>query len=259
MATCPGSVNTLLASDEPPPYSVINPDGKSALVLVCDHASNRVPRALNDLGLDAEELDTHIAWDPGAALVAKSLSLRLDAPLILSGYSRLVIDCNRPLESPQSIPEQSADILIPGNRNLSASDKEQRIQSVFWPYQHAISRFLQQRKEPAVLISIHSFTPNLNGEHRPWHVGIACYRDQRLARALYSALRQTDELVVGFNQPYAIKEEFDYTLPVHGEARGLLCAMIEIRQNEIVSLNEAEQWAGRVAEAWSVAEPLLAI
>jgi predicted N-formylglutamate amidohydrolase len=150
-------------------------------------------------------------------------------------------------------------VRIPGNQNLSPDDKEQRRQSIFWPYQHAIAELLQWRKESTVLISIHSFTPNLNGEHRPWQAGVACYRDPRLARALYNLLQQDSELTVGFNQPYAIESAFDYTVPVQGEARGLLCAMVEIRQDGIASLAGAEGWAKRLAKAWNGAASALAI
>lgn len=259
MVTGQDSVNPFLEQDEPPSYSMLNPAGKSALVLVCDHASNLVPRRLKGLGLSEEELNTHIAWDPGAAQVAKFLSLKLDAPLVLSGYSRLVIDCNRPLTSPQSIPEHSAGVHVPGNQNLCFAEKEQRIENLFWPYQNAIAHLLQQRKQPTVLISIHSFTPNLNGEHRPWHAGVAYYRDDRLARMLYSALQQVKELVVGFNQPYTIDSEVDYTVPEQGEVRGLLCAMVEIRQDEIDDSIKSANWAQRLAKAWNVSELSLSI
>ena len=255
----PLCVNALLAQDEPPPFTVINPAGTSAAVLVCDHASNLVPRGLKGLGLNAKVLDSHIAWDPGAALVSKLLSNTLDAALVLSGYSRLVIDCNRPLESPESIPENSAGVCISGNQALTLTAKKQRIESLFLPYQHAIAQLLEQRSRPTVLISIHSFISELYGKKRPWQVGVAGYCDHRLARALYTALRQTDGLVVGFNQPYTIEEKFDYTLPIQGEESGLHCAMVEIRQDEIANIINAQNWAKRLANAWRMAEPVLAI
>lgn len=259
MSREPDCGNALLVKSEPPPFTVINPGGTSAVVLVCDHASNLIPRSLDNLGLNAKVLNTHIAWDPGAAVVAKSASSTLDAALVLSGYSRLVIDCNRPLKSPESIPEQSAGVWIPGNQNLTLAERKQRIAELFIPYQQAIARLLERRSGPTVLISIHSFVPELYGKKRPWQVGVSGYCDHRLARALYSALRQTDGLSVGFDQPYAIEAEFDYTLPIQGSKRGLHCAMVEIRQDEIASINNAQRWAERLTKAWSVAESVLAL
>lgn len=239
-----------MAADEPAPFTVINADGSGGLVLVCDHADNRVPRSLNNLGLSAEKLSTHIAWDPGAALVARALANKLDAPLVLSGYSRLVIDCNRPLESPESMPEQSAGEWISGNRNLSQAEMAQRIEGIFNPYQRAITGLLEQRNLPTALLGIHSFTPCLNGEHRPWQVGVAFYQHNQLALALHRVLQRSGEWSVGLNQPYAIESKFDYTLPVQGEARGIPSAMVEIRQDEIDSIEGAERWAERLAGAW---------
>lgn len=249
----------LLGCNDPAPFSVINTAGKGTVVLLCDHASNKVPSRLNCLGLSADVLNTHIAWDPGAAFVAKYLSIALDSVLILSGYSRLVIDCNRPLESQELIPEHSAGTYIPGNRKLSLNAKKKRIEEVFLPYHHGIDRLLDEHNGSTVLISIHSFVPELYGKTRPWPIGIAGYRDDRLAHALWMALCQTNELVVGFNEPYAIEEKFDYSLPIHGGGRGLHCAMIEIRQSEIGSIIDAKSWAKRLAYAWNLAKQNLAI
>lgn len=220
------------------------------MVLVCDHASNRVPQRLQQLGLPDAALADHIAWDPGAAQVAMALAERLNAVLVMSGYSRLVIDCNRPLSSPQSIPEISAGVVIPGNQNLSATERDTRIQTLFIPYQRAIDDILQQRQDGVTaLLSIHSFTPILNNTPRPWHMGVACYRHDTFARSLYSTLSQPGDVVVGFNQPYAIESEFDYTIPEQGEARGLPSAMIEIRQDGIDSPTAVQQWAQRLENA----------
>lgn len=253
----PGDSRSLLAVDEPPAYRVVNATGTSPLVLVCDHASNRVPRSLQNLGLYPQTLSTHIAWDPGAEKVARALAGKLDAPLVVSNYSRLVIDCNRPPASSESIPEQSAGVWIPGNRNLSETERTLRLDNVFHPYQQAIAQLLQQRSTPTALLSIHSFTPTLNSEHRPWSIGVAYFRDARLAQLLYQALQQSgaaqpaDEWQVGFNQPYAIEAEIDYTVPIQGETRGLPCAMVEIRQDEIGDDRAAEHWAELLAAAWN--------
>jgi predicted N-formylglutamate amidohydrolase len=253
----------LLAADEPAPYRLLNADGASPLLLVCDHASNRVPRRLQNLGLPAAVLDTHIGWDPGAAKVAQGLAEKLDAPLLLSQYSRLVIDCNRPPQSPESIPSQSAGVLIPGNQNLSESDRRLRLESLFLPYQQAIAQLLQQPRTATALLSIHSFTPQLNGECRPWQIGVAYYQDARLAQSLFNALAQSKQLrasgwQVGFNQPYAIETEFDYTVPLQGEGRDLPCAMVEMRQDMIADQHGVQQLIDLLATAWAKAWPLLA-
>ncbi len=240
-----------LGPDEPPAVELVNAEGSGSAVLVCDHASNRVPRRLGTLGLDAAALADHIAWDPGAAEVARRLSADLDAPLVLSGYSRLVIDCNRPLGNAQSIADQSAGVPVPGNRAMSAPDRTVRIDALFRPYHDAIARLLDGRPHRAsLLLSIHSFTPVLDGQTRPWPVGVSYWRDPRLAALLREGLSQGMESAVGDNQPYPIDEAIDYTVPVHGEGRGLPSVMIEIRQDGIRGLAGAAVWATRLAQAY---------
>lgn len=253
----PGQHNTslkplapLLNLSEPPAFEIVNASGKGSVVVVCDHAANRIPHCLNDLGLNAQQLADHISWDPGAAEVARELSSLLDAPLVLSSYSRLVIDCNRPLQSPESIAEQSAGIMIPGNQHLSPQEREQRIATFFQPYHQAIAQLLDARDVPTtVLLSIHSFTPELDGQPRPWQMGVSYWHDYRLAEHLHDQLIQSGDINVGYNQPYPIEDAFDYTIPVHGEGRGLASAMIEIRQNEIQSTATAVACAARLAPA----------
>lgn len=241
----------LLENDEPPAFEIVNVSGASKLVLVCDHASKRVPRCLDNLGLTPEQLDDHIGWDPGAADVARLLAKKLDAPLILSSYSRLVIDCNRPLQSSQSISVQSAGVLIPRNQNMSDEDRAWRVNNLFTPYHNAINQLLADRKKRStIFLSIHSFTPSLNGQHRPWHIGISFWRDHSLAKSLINALKKDKDIVVGDNEPYAIDAEFDYAIPVHGEGRGLPSAMIEIRQDGIRTAAGIADWAARIATAY---------
>lgn len=245
-----------LGADEPPAVEMVNVDGSSSAVLVCDHASNRVPRRLGNLGLQAEQLADHIGWDPGAAEVARRLSAQLGAPLVLSGYSRLVIDCNRPPSSTESIAEESAGILVPGNRGLSSEEKRIRTEALFRPYHRAIGRLLDSRiGRPSLLLSIHSFTPTLGGRPRPWHIGISYGRDRRLAALMLRALAHSRDLVVGDNEPYPIEDEIDYTIPVHGEGRGLPSVMIEIRQDGIQTSAAATAWAATLAEVYRLIEP----
>jgi len=249
------STAPLLGNDEPPAVELVNANGRSSAVLVCDHASNRVPRQLGSLGLDAVQLADHIGWDPGAAGVARQLSTLLDAPLVLSGYSRLVIDCNRPLRSEGSIAEQSDGVAVPGNRGLSPLQRERRINVLFRTYHAAIDRLLDGRTlRPSLLLSIHSFTPVLNSRPRPWHISVSHWRDRRLAALMLGALAHCGDFTVGDNEPYPIDEDVDYTIPVHGEGRGLPSVMIEIRQDGIRTAAGTAAWAARLAEAYRMIE-----
>jgi predicted N-formylglutamate amidohydrolase len=241
-----------LAPDEPPPFTLHNLTGASPCVLLCDHASNRVPRRLNALGLPASELERHIAWDIGAREVALQLSRLLDAPLLMSGYSRLVIDCNRPLSSPGSIAETSDGTIITANQGLTARERAERATVLFHPYHDAIRALLDQRREqrrPSLLFSVHSFTDRFGGESRPWHVGLAYHRDRRVGPALVQVLRRDPALCVGDNEPYAVNDASDYSIPVHGERRELPCVLVEVRQDLLADEPGQHRWAGRLAEA----------
>jgi predicted N-formylglutamate amidohydrolase len=253
----------VLTYGDGPPVEIVNLAGRSAFVLVCDHASNRVPAALGDLGLSREELSTHIAWDIGAADVARELSRLLDAPLVLSGHSRLVIDCNRPLAAASSIAESSGGIDIPGNRGLDDPEREQRREIFFRPYHRAIEQTLDARAglrggAGPVLLSIHSFTPSLLGDDRPWPIALLYGSDPRLAHAFLEVLRR-DGALVGDNQPYRVSDATDYTVPVHGIRRGLLHTAFEIRQDGVSERDGAVRWAGRIATATRVVAASLGI
>jgi predicted N-formylglutamate amidohydrolase len=252
---------SLLAADEPPPFEVVEGGTSSPYVIQCDHASNRIPRALGTLGLPERELERHIAWDIGVAAVGRHLARALDAWLILQNYSRLVIDCNRRLEHENSIALRSEDTEIPGNRRVSPLDAKQRAACIFEPYHARIVRELDERvatATPTILIFLHSFTPTFRGVSRAWHAGVLYDRDRRLAVPLLEALRREPGLVVGENQPYAASELTDYGIVEHGERRGLLHVELEIRQDLIEHPPGQLEWAERLARLLRVAEASVA-
>jgi predicted N-formylglutamate amidohydrolase len=237
----------LLAEDEPSPVTVDRPAGTSPLFLTCDHAGRRIPRRLGRLGLEAPDLDRHSAWDIGIRAVSRHVGEALDATLIAQTYSRLVIDCNRPLDAVSSIPTISEATEIPGNLRLSEAERQARIDEIFAPYHAAIAAALDARAgRPTLLVAMHSFTPVYLGESRPWHIGTLYGRDRRLALILYDLLRREPGLVVGDNQPYAASHTTDYAIPIHGERRDLPHVGIEIRQDLIADAAGQAEWAERM-------------
>jgi predicted N-formylglutamate amidohydrolase len=239
----------LLRPGDPPAFRVHQADGASPFVLVADHAGQRIPSRLGDLGLPRHELDRHIGWDIGIAGVTEKLSRQLGAFAILQTYSRLVIDCNRPLHAAGSIVESSDGTQVPGNAGLGDEDRACRAREIFDPYHARIGRELDQRSvraEAPVLVAMHSFTPVFGGLVRPWQAGVLYQRDARLAHALRNALMQ-EGLVVGDNQPYAVSDATDYAIPVHAERRGLLHVELEIRQDLIDNEAGQQEWADRLA------------
>jgi predicted N-formylglutamate amidohydrolase len=240
----------LLGEDDMPPVHEVNAGGRSPFLLTSDHYGRVLPRALGDLGIPESELVRHIGWDIGIGGVADRLARMLDAHLIAQRYSRLVIDCNRPPGVASSIPMISEATAIPGNENLSAAAKEMRRREIFDPYHGRIGAAIDARVQsgrPTVLVALHSFTPVYYGEVRPWHIGTLYRRDTVLPRLLLKHLRQQGDLVVGDNEPYAVSDLTDYTIPVHGEARGLVNTGIEIRQDLIADDIGQQQWAERLA------------
>ncbi|MFN4090132.1 MAG: N-formylglutamate amidohydrolase [Alphaproteobacteria bacterium] len=239
----------------PAAVTVVNEAGTSPVVLICEHASNHIPGAYAGLGLAPEHLVRHIAWDIGAAALARRLSALLDAPLFLSGYSRLLIDCNRPAGVPSSIPLRSEDTDIPGNLDLSAEEVARRTALCFTPFQEAIARHLDARTaagRETEIVGVHSFTPVFLGERRRWHAGVLHGNAlnggaDALARRLLDGLGREPDLVVGDNEPYAVGPTSDYTVPVHGIARGLPAALIEVRNDLICDEAGVETWARRLA------------
>ena len=238
----------LLTPEDPPPFRLVNPDGRAPLLLVCDHASDAIPRRLDGLGMAPRELATHIAYDIGAAAVAERLAALLDAQLVLAGFSRLVIDCNRVLDAPTSIPPMSDAIPIPANQDLSADARRARAAALFHPYHQAIDArldALMARGPRPCFLAVHSCTPVFAGFRRPWHFGVLWNRDGRLAEPLIAELGRDGEVAVGDNQPYSGRDGHGYTLPTHAEARGLPHATVEIRQDLINTEAGVARWSAR--------------
>ncbi len=242
----------LLGETEPAAFEIGNPNGTASLVIVADHAARRTPQALGNLGLAAEHFDTHIATDIGTHTITRALAERLDARAVMATYSRLVVDLNRAPDDPEAIPALSDKTPIPGNRNLSPHAARQRIESLHVPYHDAITQQIDalwhRDGTPPTLVSIHSFTPMLNGKKRPWDVGVLWNRDSRLAAPLIEHLRQRGDLNVGDNEPYSGRE-LAYTINRHGAAHGAANCAVEVRQDHCTSCEQTRQWADILSEA----------
>ena len=240
----------LLGPDDPPAFSVFNEGGRTPLLLLCDHASKAVPKALGDLGLSHQELGRHIGWDIGSLDTARELARLLDAPLVASGYSRLVIDCNRWPGGEGSTPEVSDGTPVPGNRGLTSEAVAARAEACFWPYHREVDRQLDRLSadgRKVALLVVHSFTPRMNGFDRPWHVGVLWNDDARLPEPLLAELQRDAGLVVGDNEPYSARATYEYTLNAHARTRGLPHCSLEVRQDLIGTPDEARAWARRLA------------
>ncbi|WP_426436702.1 N-formylglutamate amidohydrolase [Bradyrhizobium genosp. P] len=245
-----GDPTFLLARTDVPPVLERNPASHSPFLFTCDHYGRLIPSSLGDLGLPESELVRHIAWDIGIAGVAEQLADLLGAHLIAQRYSRLVIDCNRPPHVASSIPLISEATTVSGNEGLCREDAEARRAQIFDPYHRRIDEIIDARAQqgmPTVLVSLHSFTPVYAGIARPWHIGTLYHRDTVLPPLLLRHLRNESDLVVGDNEPYAVSDETDYTIPVHGEKRGLMNSGIEIRQDLISDQAGETAWADRLA------------
>lgn len=232
------------------PVEVVNAEGRGRIVLACDHASNFIPAPFEGLGLSPEELERHIAWDPGARAVAVDMARRLDAPLVCSRVSRLVVDCNRPLAAPDLVPQTSETTEVPGNRDLGAEDIARRVALSHAPFHEAIDAILTAREragQETWLVSVHSFTPVYKGVARPWHVGIVHDSDERISKPLLADLAAETGIVVGDNEPYSPTDRVYYTLERHARTRGWPCAMIEIRNDLIADEDGQSAWAERLA------------
>jgi predicted N-formylglutamate amidohydrolase len=247
-----GKSATIRAAMKSDAFQILRPQGKGSFVIFCDHASNRIPAELQNLGLPASELDRHIAWDIGAAGVSVQLSEIFDAPVILCGTSRLVIDCNRQLHALDLIPEVSDGVIIPGNRNLGEAARRLRIEQWFEPYHAAVESVIADREAgrlPSIALSIHSMTPYLAGNFRPWQIALSSHRDRSLTEPLLEALRRPGNITVGDNQPYDLDPDVDFSTPFHAMRRNMPHLQVEFRQDEIADPAGQAHWAQLFAEA----------
>jgi predicted N-formylglutamate amidohydrolase len=243
-----------LLEGEDEPVIVVNAYGPSHIFLVCEHAGRAIPRKLGTLGLSESELERHIAYDIGAESLARRLSRLLDAPLVLQRYSRLVQDCNRPPDAPSAMPEVSETIQIPGNAGLTADERAARTAAIYEPFHAAVTRLLDSRQASGrdpIFVAIHSFTPIYKGMTRHLDAGILHDRDRRYADHLIATLSRHGDIKVRRNEPYGPEDGVTHTLNLHAGRRGLLNAMIEIRNDLITEEVGQSAWSGRLAQVLS--------
>lgn len=241
---------SLLTPADGVPVSELNIRGGGEVLLVCEHASRRLPERLGTLGLDADARAAHIAWDPGALAVATLLSRQLDAVLVHQNFSRLAYDCNRPPEAPDAMPSRSEIYAIPGNQGLTDADRALRTEAIYTPFRQAIASRIVERKAASretVLVTIHSFTPIYHGVRRDVEVGILHDLDSRLADRMLDAAAHQDRYVVRRNEPYGPADGVTHTLREHALANGLLNVMIEVRNDLIGDEAGQEVMAGFLA------------
>ena len=237
-------------------FETLNESGSSPVLLLCEHASNFIPPEYQSLGLSPADLERHIAWDIGAAGVARELARLIDAPAFLGQCSRLLIDLNRPLSSPTSIVTQSESTAIPGNVSLDEPERARRAALYFEPFHRSVERLLEARRRtrrPALIVAIHSFTPTFHGEARPWEAGIIYDKGAAFAEATLERLRLHDTaLNVGANVPYAVAPEDYYGLLVYGDYAGRPAMLVEVRQDLLLRPDQQSSWARRLAAAIAV-------
>lgn len=236
---------SLIGPEDPAPCEIINGESETPVALVCEHAGRAIPATLGDLGLSDEVRARHIGWDIGAAAVTRRLAARLGATAILQPYSRLVVDCNRPPEAPDFIPEISDGTVVPGNRKTV--HRAEREREIFDPFNAAVKE-ITDRPGLRLILSIHSFTRYLGGHDRPWDVGFLYRRDAATSGRLAALLsRQRPHMLIGMNQPYRIEDLSDWFVPRHGERTGLAHSLIEIRNDLIADTDGAAEYADLLA------------
>lgn len=238
------------------PFELVNPEGAAPLVLACDHASNALPPELPDLGVSEADMQRHIAWDIGAAAITCGLARMFDAPAILCGTSRLVIDCNRQLHDPTLIPAESDGTPVPANARLDAHQRAARIRDYFEPYHAACRKILEARCQAGLkplFVAVHSMTERMKGIDRPWEISLSSDRNRAATDTLLAALRAVPGLCVGDNQPYNMDPAEDYSTPEHALSRGLPYIQVEFRQDLVATPAGQMHYARIFAQALSAA------
>jgi predicted N-formylglutamate amidohydrolase len=235
----------LIGRDDPAPFVILHEHGEAPALIACDHASRAFPKSMQRLGLPLLQTWQHIAWDIGAGELARGISNALDAPAVLAGYSRLIVDCNRRPDDPEAFRKESDGWEVPGNQSLTEFERRVRLGCFFDPYHETISAMLgafRARSVVPLFVSVHTFTPQLAGEQRPWHVGVLWDKDEECARRMLAGLRAVEGLVVGDNQPYSGKHPSDFTVEHHAERAGLPHVCLEVRQDLLESPAGVERW-----------------
>jgi len=245
-----------------PFVEIRNSAGSGNCLIVCEHASNFIPPEYDNLGLKADTLTSHIAWDPGALAVAARISEVLDAPLVAQGASRLLYDCNRPPHDASSIPAQSEIYRVPGNENVSDEQRRNRAERFYVPFRDALAAEIEKRPNPPVIVTVHSFTPVYHGKRRDVEIGILHDSDSRLADAVLAQAGASSDFIVRRNEPYGPQDGVTHTLREHALPRRLPNVMIEIR-NDLIADEEsqnamAEQLARWLDKALEGPDPALA-
>ncbi|MFC3075149.1 N-formylglutamate amidohydrolase [Shinella pollutisoli] len=226
----------ILSTEEGDPVALENVVARGRAIVVCEHASRVMPKALGTLGLSEEALASHIAWDPGALAVARLIAGSLDATLVHQRFSRLVYDCNRPPDSPAAMPEKSEVFDIPGNRGLDRTARDARTAALYEPFRDALAGLVRERiaaGRAPVVVTVHSFTPVYFGRPRAVEIGILHDADSRLADAMLAAAARDGRYDARRNEPYGPEDGVTHTLKEHGIANGLANVMIEVR-NDLV-------------------------
>lgn len=240
-----------------PPFAISGEGGTAPVVLICEHASAFIPPELDGLGLSVEAQKSHIAWDIGALDMAKRLSARMGAPLIAGQISRLVYDCNRPFEAPDSIPEHSEIYAVPGNRGLSAADRKARFDQIHTPFHNAVSAMIDRQADlserPVAVITLHSFTPTYHGKARELELGFLYHSQGALAEAATGIETESGHMKAAVNAPYSASDGVTYSLQKHGETRGLQSVMVEVRNDLIDTGAKAHSVADHLAETLAAA------
>jgi predicted N-formylglutamate amidohydrolase len=252
---------SILSADDPNPTEVVNASGKSAFVLTCEHAGRAIPSRLGDLGIDAAKFERHITYDMGAEGLSRRMVALLDALLILQRYSRLVVDCNRPFAARDCFPEISDGTVIPANQHLSEHEWKSRYEEIHQPFHRSIGELLDRREQeqkPAMLLPIHSFTPRSNGKDWLCLVGALFNKDRTLADLFLRAFAAANPGIrVAENEPYRVDNMSDYTIPIHGEARGIPHLLLEIRNDQIGQAGNQARWARLLTDVLTAAAAMI--